>query len=73
MDSKPNGKPAALLIADMAVINGIVMGVLYLTSQQWGEAFLVAALAVLGGFYLIRKGVYWPGQQIYRYWRRYVF
>jgi len=73
MDSKSNGKPAPLLIADLAVINGIVMGVLYLSSQQWGEGILVVSIAVLGGTYLIRKGVYWPGQQIYQYWRRYVF
>ncbi len=72
MDPKRKTKPIALLIADLVVLNGIVMGVLYLSSKQWMEAFGVLLLAVLGGVYLVRNGVYWPGQYILRYWRRYV-
>ncbi len=73
MDLNSKGKAAALLVADMAVLNGIVMGFLYLLSKQWGEAFVVVALAVVGGYYLAQKGWYWPSQYIHRYWRRYVF
>lgn len=73
MDSKSKRNTAALLVADLAVLNGVVMGFIYLSSKQWSEAMVVGALAIAGIIYLVRNGVFWPGQSIARYWRRYVF
>lgn len=72
MESKTKEKPVVLLVADLAILNGIVLGFLYLSSNQWAEALAVISIAMLGGCYLVRNGVYWPGQSIVRYWRRYV-
>ena len=72
MDSKPKGNSAALLIADLAVLNGVVMGFIYVSSGRFAEALVVGTLAIVGIFYLVRNGVFWPGQAIVRYWRRYV-
>ncbi len=71
----PNIKanPAALLVADLAVLNGFVMAFIYIPSERWIDLSVAVLLAIVGAAYLIYRGVYWPGQSLFRLWRRYVF